>query len=392
MLAQPGQPEHVVDQPAHPAGLQHDPLHHLVDLVGAAQRALLVELGVGAQRGQRGAQLVAGVGEEPAHLLLAGLALVQAGLDPGQHAVQRRAEPAHLAARVLRGHPVGQVAGRDPVGLAGHRLDRAQAAAQHDEDAQADEQHHRDRAGRDDELDLVDGLGHLVQVGPGDQGSAGDAQRLDPDLVPPVGTDQGVRAGPGRDLGGGGRQEPPVAAGAAVGGDLQGHLLAVERQEGHVEGAGEGGRLDVGRQHDLGGYGVAAGPGGLGGKGQGGGQPGQGQGQRSLQVAVGLGEQVAAHGGDRADVERHQREQRDDHHAGHHLEPQLGAEQPPQERRRVNCPAMPLAMTHRYPPGFPRDRLGLWGLRAAAAAGCSRRRAESRLGRVRPRPACAAGR
>ena len=105
MLAQPGQPEHVVDQPAHPAGLQHDPVHHLVDLVGAAQRALLVELGVGAQRGERGAQLVAGVGEEPAHLLLAGLALVQAGLDPGQHAVQRRAEPAHLAARVVAGSP-----------------------------------------------------------------------------------------------------------------------------------------------------------------------------------------------------------------------------------------------------------------------------------------------
>ena len=55
--------------------------------------------------------------------------------------------------------------------------------------------------------------------------------------------------GPGlaRDLGGGGRQDPPVAAGAAVGGDLQGHLLAVERQEGHVEGAGERRRLDVGR-------------------------------------------------------------------------------------------------------------------------------------------------
>jgi hypothetical protein len=35
---------------------------------------------------------VAGVGEEPAHLLLAGLTLVHAGLDPGQHAVQGRAK------------------------------------------------------------------------------------------------------------------------------------------------------------------------------------------------------------------------------------------------------------------------------------------------------------
>jgi hypothetical protein len=103
MLAQPGQPEHVVDQPAHPAGLQHDPAHHLVDLIGAAQGALLVELGVGAQRGERGAQLVAGVGEETAHLLLAGLAFVQVGLDPGQHAVQRRAEPAGRPGRARRG-------------------------------------------------------------------------------------------------------------------------------------------------------------------------------------------------------------------------------------------------------------------------------------------------
>ena len=145
MLADPGQPEHVVDQPAHAPRLQHDPVHHLVDLVGAAQRALLVKLGIGAQRGQRRTQLVAGVGEELAHLLLAGLAHLHVGLDPGQRAVQGRAEPAHLAAGIVRDHPVGEVAGRDPVGLGGHGLDRAQPAAQHDEDAEADEQHHSDR-------------------------------------------------------------------------------------------------------------------------------------------------------------------------------------------------------------------------------------------------------
>jgi hypothetical protein len=50
MLAEPGEAEHVVDQPAHAPRLQHDPLHHLVDFVGAAQGALLVKLGVGAQR------------------------------------------------------------------------------------------------------------------------------------------------------------------------------------------------------------------------------------------------------------------------------------------------------------------------------------------------------
>jgi hypothetical protein len=67
-LAQAGQAEHAVDQPAHAPGLLHDPAHHLVELVRAGHGALLVELGVGAQRGQRGAQLMAGVGEKPAHL------------------------------------------------------------------------------------------------------------------------------------------------------------------------------------------------------------------------------------------------------------------------------------------------------------------------------------
>jgi hypothetical protein len=40
-------------------------------------------LGTGPQRRQRGAQLMAGVGEEPPRLLLAGVALLHVGLDPG---------------------------------------------------------------------------------------------------------------------------------------------------------------------------------------------------------------------------------------------------------------------------------------------------------------------
>jgi hypothetical protein len=51
-----------------------------------------------------------------------------------------------------------------------------------------------------------------------------------------------------------------------------------------------------------------------------------------VQAAVGLAEQVAAHGCDRADVERDEREQGDSHDAGHHLEPQLDAQQAPQQR------------------------------------------------------------
>jgi hypothetical protein len=52
VLVEPGQPEHVVDQPAHPLGLQRDAAHRLVDLRTPGEGALLVELGVGAQRRQ----------------------------------------------------------------------------------------------------------------------------------------------------------------------------------------------------------------------------------------------------------------------------------------------------------------------------------------------------
>ena len=103
VLVEPGQPEHVVDQPAHPLGLQRDAAHRLVHLRAAGEGALLVELGVGAQRRQRGAQLVAGVGEEPPGELLAGLALADGGLDAGEHPVEGRAQPAHLGRRIRAG-------------------------------------------------------------------------------------------------------------------------------------------------------------------------------------------------------------------------------------------------------------------------------------------------
>src|SRR5487761_1463950 len=49
MLVEPGQPEHVVYQQAHPLGFGGDPAHRLVHLRALGEGALLVELGVGAQ-------------------------------------------------------------------------------------------------------------------------------------------------------------------------------------------------------------------------------------------------------------------------------------------------------------------------------------------------------
>jgi hypothetical protein len=40
MLVEASQPEHVVDQPAHPLCFQHDPAHRLIDLRALGQGAL----------------------------------------------------------------------------------------------------------------------------------------------------------------------------------------------------------------------------------------------------------------------------------------------------------------------------------------------------------------
>ena len=67
-----------------------------------------------------------------------------------------------------------EVARGDPVGLRGHRLDRPQAAAEHQEDPGADEQDHGRRADHDDALDLDEGVRDRGQAGTGDEGAAGD--------------------------------------------------------------------------------------------------------------------------------------------------------------------------------------------------------------------------
>lgn len=65
VLVQPGQAEHVIDEGAHPLGLQRDPAHRLIDLMAPPERALLVQLRVGTHGGKRVPELVAGVSEKP---------------------------------------------------------------------------------------------------------------------------------------------------------------------------------------------------------------------------------------------------------------------------------------------------------------------------------------
>ena len=109
LLVQPGQQQQVLDEQAHAGALGLDAAHQAPDVVLRAHGALAVELGEAADRGQRRPQLVAGVGDEAAHpvlgaagLRLGGLLGPEGALDPGEHAVERRRQPADLGPVVAR--------------------------------------------------------------------------------------------------------------------------------------------------------------------------------------------------------------------------------------------------------------------------------------------------
>ena len=74
----PGEQQQVVDEDAHPGGLRQHPAERVRDLVGGVAGVAQRELGVAADGGERGAQLVAGVGGEPAQPGLAGRPLAAA--------------------------------------------------------------------------------------------------------------------------------------------------------------------------------------------------------------------------------------------------------------------------------------------------------------------------
>jgi hypothetical protein len=238
LLVQAGEQQHVLDQDAHAGGLLLHPLHDPVQ-VGPGQRplglrgglrrvrvnvarghgrvvrgaaalgrgigrlvpgdvgavaqgwpgrragdlpepaALPVVLGVAADRGQRGPQLVAGVCDElphprlgaPGGLLRLG-ASPEGGLDLSQHGIKRPAEPAYLGPRVTIGDPAGQVAAGD----------RGRGLLDVGERSQAGPHHGDSDNGQDDDdghayeyVDLgqePDGLVDIEQVHANDEGGS----------------------------------------------------------------------------------------------------------------------------------------------------------------------------------------------------------------------------
>ena len=130
---QPGQQQQVIHQVAHPHRLGLHPAQRMTDAVWNRFRAAQGELGVAADPGERGAQLVAGVRGEMPQPVLARLAAGQRPLHVPEHPVERGCELPDLGARVGVRHPVRQLdlaAGQRQLGDrrrgAGHPPQRAE--------------------------------------------------------------------------------------------------------------------------------------------------------------------------------------------------------------------------------------------------------------------------
>ena len=120
-----GQLDEVADQRGHLLDLGADVVQQLGARPRAASRRRAVGLGeqveVGAQRGQRGAQLVAGVGDQLA------LPVARRG-ERGEHRVERRGQPGDLVVALDRDR-VQPLGAGDVLGRGGEPAHRAQAVA-----------------------------------------------------------------------------------------------------------------------------------------------------------------------------------------------------------------------------------------------------------------------
>ena len=99
---QPRQQQHVLDELRHPFGFGLDAAHRVGDVVGEVISFALRQFGIAANRGQRCAQFVAGVGDELAYPCLAGVPRGQCARDAVEHSVQRGAELSDLGVRAGR--------------------------------------------------------------------------------------------------------------------------------------------------------------------------------------------------------------------------------------------------------------------------------------------------
>jgi hypothetical protein len=155
VLIEAGQQQQVVDEHAHARALVLDPSHHPFELGPIADRTLSEQFGEASDRCERRTQLVACVGDEPAHLLfgstggLLGLTLhLESPLDLREHPVERGRQPPDLGARRCRRHAPSEIAGGDRLsrlldlgqGLEASTYDDIPSAGEDHDDTEPDEQ------------------------------------------------------------------------------------------------------------------------------------------------------------------------------------------------------------------------------------------------------------
>ena len=170
-LVQAGQQQQVGHQVLHAARLGADPTHDPLEIGLLLRGPPTEQLGVGGDGGDGGAELVGGVGHEPAESCLGGpqpplrgQAGAESRLDPGQHDIQRAGQTPDLGLVVLARDPLGQVAGGDGLGCGLHVPKGAEPDA--DQPPPADQGDEKGGPG-DGELDEEQVVERTVDVGQG---------------------------------------------------------------------------------------------------------------------------------------------------------------------------------------------------------------------------------
>ena len=147
---EPGEIEQVGDEPAEARGVARE---SRLEGVPVRPGGLLAQqrLGRRLEPGDRGAQLVRGIGQELARRRLRRAGAVERLLQRVDHAVERRRHPPELGVGAARPQPAADVPGRDALGDHGDVVERAQGGS--GDLPHGDDPEQQDR-GADQRLDL----------------------------------------------------------------------------------------------------------------------------------------------------------------------------------------------------------------------------------------------
>ena len=165
-LVEAREQEQVLDEHAHARRRLLDALHRLGEVVGTGVGTAAEELGVSPDRGERRAELVRRVGDEPPQARFRCSSLRERLLDLAEHGVERETEPPDLGGVVGGLDATRKVTGRDRARGLTHLLERAQAEVYDPPGEQGERAEH---ARRDEYLDDEEVAQRLVDVGEGDR-------------------------------------------------------------------------------------------------------------------------------------------------------------------------------------------------------------------------------